>query len=139
MTSTVQKPSILDRAPMHRPVIAAAILSTISGVVPRLARPAAFNIAKIEILRMVSRETGISVWRIQGHSREAQVVRARFLYFVLARRFTKSSLPVIGRFVHRDHTCVLNAVERVNANPDAYQPHLWNLTAKLEAMRDSTS
>jgi hypothetical protein len=53
---------------------------------------------------------------VQSERRDVQVVKARHIFFWLARRFTTRSLPYIGRQIGgRDHTTVLHGTRKVDA------------------------
>lgn len=129
MTATDERQTLLARAPSWRPEIALAIY-TIGNDRPPPAAPV--HLGKYEVMRMVAAETGVSEIDIAGPSRTDRVVIARQLFMVLARKFTGCSTVDIGRFVSRDHTCVLHACEKVKEAPERYEPHFWNLLAKIE-------
>lgn len=63
-------------------------------------------------------EFGVSIERIIGPRRHADLVRARMIAMYRARR-TGASLKTIGCFFGgRDHTTVIHAVRCVEANPE---------------------
>ena len=65
-----------------------------------------------QIIRLVSRYTGIAVPHITGRMRRKEFARVRFLVCWLAYRYCENvSLPKIGRVMgNRDHTTILHAV-----------------------------
>lgn len=73
--------------------------------------------------------TGIAVDDIRGGRRLRNIVTARHLFFWLAVKYTKSTLPAIGRFVgHNDHSSVFHAVYKITDNPKIWE----GLVAKAE-------
>ena len=63
----------------------------------------------------VAKAHGLDVATLCGPSRLASVARARLEAMEICRRLLKKSHPEVGRFFGgRDHTCVVNAVRRVN-------------------------
>jgi hypothetical protein len=83
----------------------------------RLKKNSAHPITRL--LGKVSRATGISVTDIRSPRRQADVVKARFIFYYAAKALTSYSLPEIGRRSGgKDHTSVLNGVRRVQAVVD---------------------
>lgn len=73
------------------------------------------NIARISaIVCNVSREEFLS------RRRERRIVRARHVFFYLARELTSKSFPEIGYSFGFNHTTVLHGVRRVDSNLDKY-------------------
>lgn len=70
---------------------------------------------KLKDLRaLVCLASGNSHIALCSARRDAAIVRPRQIYFWLARRFSTSSLPQVGRTVgNRDHTTVLHGANRV--------------------------
>jgi hypothetical protein len=69
-----------------------------------------------------SQATGIAVADIRGPRRLRNIVIARHLFFWLAVKYTKSTLPSIGRFVgHNDHSSVFHAVYKITDNPKIWE------------------
>ena len=63
----------------------------------------------------VSKRSGIGVTDILGTSRRSDAVKARHILTWLARRFIRSSAPIIATALRRrDHTAVLYSIARVN-------------------------
>lgn len=59
---------------------------------------------------------GITIAQVKGPSRRAIVVRPRqLIMYELYRQRRDLSLPVIGRMLGRDHTTVLHAVRKIEA------------------------
>lgn len=62
-----------------------------------------------DIIRAVSTASGFTVQELCSPMRYRNLVRARMVIYVLARRYSGCSLPQIGRFVGgRDHSTVLH-------------------------------
>lgn len=71
------------------------------------------------LIGKVSRATGITVTDIRSDRRPADVVKARFIFYYVAKTLATYSLPEIGRRSGgKDHTSVLNGVRRVQAVVD---------------------
>lgn len=67
------------------------------------------------IINGVSVASKIPVDDILGPRRTGEIAKARIMAMALCRMHTDASLHQIGRVFRRDHTCVLNAVKRVEA------------------------
>lgn len=64
-----------------------------------------------DVMRAVAVAAGLSVSEMRSHLRTAPLVAARFVYYVIARRYCGASLPQIGRAVGgRDHSTVLHGL-----------------------------
>lgn len=64
--------------------------------------------------------------------RSAPYVRARHIYFTLAKEFTTKSYPQIGRHCGgKDHTTVMHGHRKVAQVPDYYEPELSHCRAVL--------
>lgn len=75
---------------------------------------------------------------ITGPSRKPDVVRARKIYYFVARMTTPYSLPMIGRAVGlRDHTTVMSGVASVKANRQAYEPALTEVINLVCSVKNS--
>lgn len=67
-----------------------------------------------DLVRIVCAISGFNSNAIRSERRDGAVVRARQMTFWLARRFTTTSMPIIGRNIGgRDHTTVLHGARRV--------------------------
>ncbi len=67
-----------------------------------------------DVMTAVCDHYSVSVDDIRGEKRTAQLVIPRQAFCFLAREMVaRSSLPSIGRFVHRDHTTVLSSINRI--------------------------
>lgn len=56
---------------------------------------------------------GVRVSDIVGPRRHAKVTLARQVAMYLAREMTICSLPLIGRLLHKDHTTVIHAYQKI--------------------------
>ncbi|MFA5624807.1 MAG: chromosomal replication initiator protein DnaA, partial [Bradymonadales bacterium] len=65
------------------------------------------------IIQKVSVYYGVSYAEIMGKSRTKPIVFPRQMAMYLSRQHTSMSLPELGRVFGRDHTTVINAIERV--------------------------
>lgn len=85
-----------------------------------------------EIKQLVCRVYEIHILALIGLRRQAKLVRARHIAYYLSRKFTKHSLPQIGRSIgDRDHTTVLHGANKI-ANLRACDPALDAELAYLE-------
>lgn len=65
--------------------------------------------------------TGVTMMECGAPYRERRIVRARHIYFYLARTLTPRSFPEIGRQCgRRDHTTVLHGYRKVKARLPEY-------------------
>lgn len=92
---------------------------------------------EVVIMRLVARHyEGMTVALLKGRMRTKNVVWPRHVACWLCRRLLKEdrrSYPQIGRmFGGRDHTCVINAIGRVDRRR-AYSPEFADELAVLEA------
>lgn len=71
------------------------------------------TLTRIDILRAVSKVFQISVTELQSPRRWKPAIKARFVYYVLARKYTQSSFPQIGQTVgNRDHSTVMHGITK---------------------------
>lgn len=75
----------------------------------------------LQILRDVSRRTGISLEQLTSKTRKREVVDARFVYFLRCRNITKASLASIGLPVGKDHASVLHGIREANKTPQVIE------------------
>lgn len=88
------------------------------------------------MLVLTSQICRVSIEEIVGRSRMRSVTRARFVAAWGAREFTAMSYPVIAERFERDHTTIVNAVQRVTELLAAGDPTYTRLTRELSsAMR----
>lgn len=81
-----------------------------------------------QILLAVSLTTGISLIDLKSPRRSVPIVRARMMFFWLARYLTSFSLPQIGRFVGgKDHSTVMHGIAKVNSRRKAFDPELGQI------------
>jgi chromosomal replication initiator protein len=87
-------------------------------VIRDLVRPSDPRRIRVEdILRIVAKHFGVTRSDLLSSRRTANVVRPRQIAMYLAKTLTLRSLPEIGRrFGGRDHTTVLHAVRKIDAN-----------------------
>lgn len=84
------------------------------------------------ILQAVSEATRIGTAELKSPRRRRDIVRARMVYYIVARQLTSHSLPAIGRTVGgRDHCTVLHGIARVEENRSYFEPHLSRVLAAL--------
>lgn len=66
--------------------------------------------------------TGIAVADIRGPRRLKNIIIARHLFFWLAVKYSKATLPAIGHFVgHNDHSSVFHAIYKITDNPKIWE------------------
>ena len=67
-----------------------------------------------QAVKSIERATGVSCAEIQGPSRKAHIVAARWQVIALLRA-RGWSLPKIGKELNRDHTTILYALRQIAA------------------------
>lgn len=72
------------------------------------------------IVCRVAREAGVTPDDIYGDSRKAHIARARAAAMHLSRKRLGYSYPKLGKIFNRDHTTIIHAINRVQANPEKY-------------------
>jgi chromosomal replication initiator protein len=94
---------------MARPLSAELVAEVLPGDVAALERPT------VERIQAATRDTlGVSQDELVGSRRTRDALRARKVAIYLTRELTDLSLPEIGRsFGGRDHSTILNAIQRV--------------------------
>lgn len=81
------------------------------------------------IMKAVIAATGVSAIDIRSVRRQENIVKARHLFFWLARKYTMKSFPQIGRSVNKDHSTCQNGCRVVSRNLS-----VWRIAiAKAEA------
>jgi chromosomal replication initiator protein len=86
-----------------------------------------------DVMKAVSKLTGISVADIRSPRRIRRITDARMIFYIAAKRLTSCSLPQIGRFVgYRDHSSVLHGVRKMDANPHARDAAMAKVVDILE-------
>lgn len=74
-----------------------------------------------KILTNVSRHYSVSVEDLKGKKRTQDIAMARHISIYIIRTMTEMSLPAIGKVFNRDHTTIINSLEKVEteikANP----------------------
>jgi hypothetical protein len=98
------------------------------------AQPISVDTYKLkDLLDIVLAVTGLPKVGVLSERRDAEAVKARHIFFWLARRFTLRSLPYIGQKTGgRDHTTVLHGTRKVDAvvkimeaSPGDETPQAW--------------
>lgn len=77
------------------------------------AAPGVFNSAD-QIIDLICESYGISQDDLKSQNRKKELVFARHLSMYLLRKKAKLSLREVGLMLGRDHTTVVNAIDRVN-------------------------
>jgi chromosomal replication initiator protein len=91
-----------------------------------------------ELVRRVSRLTGISADEIMSQDRHQRVAYARQLCVFAVRILTGMSFPEIGRIFDREHATCIHAVRRVSVDLRRRPMFAKTVYAMLEDL-DSTS
>lgn len=78
-----------------------------------------------EILSIVSTKSKVPVEVIKGKLREANAVLARHTYIYLARNYTPVNQVQIGRFIGRDHTTVIHALNKISDRLETNDPDCY--------------
>jgi chromosomal replication initiator protein len=69
------------------------------------------------ILKITSEETGISLDDIRSSSRKREIANARFIAMsAIKKLIPETSLNAIGRAFERDHSTVMNALQKAEWN-----------------------
>lgn len=77
---------------------------------------------KIKIIQdAVCRFYGVEMCDLQSSRRTANIVKPRQVAMWLAKKLTLRSLPEVGRLFDRDHTTVLHAVRKIDAQRNVNQ------------------
>jgi chromosomal replication initiation ATPase DnaA len=77
------------------------------------------------IAKEVQNETGMTLEDLRCQVRSKAYVNARQMFVYRVMRDTENTLPQIGKFLHRDHTTVLNAVRQYCKKHDVPQPRSY--------------
>lgn len=86
-----------------------------------------------DLLRYVADQTQIGVMDLVSPRRARPVVRARMIFYALAKRLTSHSIVSIGKACGgRDHSTVLHGIGCTVTDPKRFEPELSRL---LEALR----
>ncbi len=72
-----------------------------------------------KILTNVSRHYSVSVEDLKGKKRTQNLAMARHISAYIIRTMTEMSLPAIGKVFNRDHTTIINSLEKVEAEMKA--------------------
>ena len=73
------------------------------------------------IIKACAEMSGVPPTDITGPYRTDKIVTARFVYYFLARRLTRKTLPQIAHHCgNRDHSTVIHGIAKVSANPEKY-------------------
>lgn len=72
-----------------------------------------------QVVRRIAREHGCTLEDIYGTSRHDSIARARRHAMAVLRWSTALSLPELGRIFGRDHTTILTAVRKYEAELNA--------------------
>ena len=89
------------------------------------------KVSRIEIMRAVGKAMNMPVRELQSARREQSIVRARFVFYAMAKHYTRASLPQIARTANRDHSTVLHGIRRASAMVDELWPHFVDACALL--------
>jgi hypothetical protein len=83
----------------------------------------------------VARRSKVPVWELDSDRRHKDLVRARQIAMTIAKRVTRNSLPMIGKSFGRDHTTVLHAVRKIEAEMASSQ----TLAREIEAIEEAVA
>ena len=85
-----------------------------------------------KIFKIVEKETGLQRDKLCSSRRYKEMVKGRMLFAVLARR-EGFSLSTIGRYLLKDHTTVINMLDRAKQNQ-----YIIELADKYDGKRNIT-
>lgn len=74
-----------------------------------------------KIISSVSNYYEIPIAEIKGKTRKANIVKARQVYFYLARVLTPYSLAKIAENVYRDHATAMHGIKTIKNELDLYK------------------
>lgn len=84
------------------------------------------------LLTVVALRTGLSRAEIISPRRDKALVRARMIFYRLAKEFTAKSLPAIGRACgDRDHSTIIHGMRMVEEQPERFEPELSEILTAL--------
>ena len=86
-----------------------------------------------EIQKETCRYFGVTMNEILSTRHNRKVVLPRHVGIYLARKFTRASYPVIGKYFRRDHTSTISAVKQVNNRMKFWPEHKRDVE-KLETL-----
>lgn len=90
------------------------------------------GISLSSIVHAVSEVTAIGRAELKSPRRRRDVVRARMIYYAVARQLTSHSLPTIGRAIGgKDHSTIMHGLARVEEDRAYFEPHLSRVLAAL--------
>ena len=88
-----------------------------------------------EIMAVASAVTGVSRNDIISVRRYHSFIRPRFIYYWIAKKYTKLSYPQIARVLGgRDHATVVNGVRRVDRSRAEFEPYLTDALKGLKLL-----
>ena len=72
------------------------------------------------IAEMVESRTGQTLNDLRSGRRDRKLSYARHVFWYLARKHTKKSLPLLGSFLDKDHTSVIHGIRMTKKRIDDY-------------------
>lgn len=76
--------------------------------------PGVFQIIEIElIIETVAAFYGIAISTLSTITRDCRVVRARYVCWLMIRRFSKAGLKRMGKLFGKDHTTVIHGLRTI--------------------------
>ena len=75
-----------------------------------------YGVKHEELLKLVSKFTGITMEKIQGNSRLTDIVMVRHIHFYLACKYCSMTIKEIGKINNRDHSSVIHGRDRITAD-----------------------
>lgn len=114
-----------------------AIILAIHSALPSiltLQERVAPTITRDQVADAVSRVCLFPRIHLFTHRRWRKVTTARQIYYYLSRIHTGASLPSIGRLANRDHSTVLNGIERIKRLIKAGDESIIATVSEVEAL-----
>lgn len=103
---------------------------------PSSCEPVVALVSRNDLILAVSEVTQIPVNVLRSPRRHRDAVKARFVYYALARVYTSASLPQIGRAAgNRDHSTVLHGIRRAAEMVDEFFPYYVAVCSRLGLQR----
>lgn len=96
------------------------------------------EITLAEVMCAVQAVCKIGIRDMRSPRRSANLVRARFIYFAAAHKFTSRSTTQIGMAMgNRDHTTVLHGMKRVAKDRWQFEPELSQVYAQFQRAKEA--
>jgi chromosomal replication initiation ATPase DnaA len=93
--------------------------------------PKKTKVQSIQILNIVTEATGVSLAELMRANRKRHYVMIRFVYFYLARIYTRDSFTIIAGLIGRDHATAIYGRNLIANLLTLNDPHTHALVKKI--------